>query len=370
MTRRQRMYAAIGHREGDRVPKGEIDIAPPLVARLLGKPKAAYLPECVPFEDAVQVRKLLRMDLACVVLNTPASVNVGVDERGRELVRDYLGNVRVCDTSGVLAACIRDPAIMDSKGISTYEFPCVDGVSGASICAWSGKTDFFIFALISGVFETARYLCGLENFCIWSRTCTESLQDLLQKAAVFQSELARKAIMAGAHAVLVSEDFANNKATFFSPSTLRAIVFPAINEMVTRIKQEDVPVFVHSDGNVNEVLPDIVRCGFDGLQSLQPSAGMSLDHVKREYGDRLCLMGNIDLDHVLPFGTREEVCQAVKEAIEIAAPGGGYILSTCNALTQDIPPENAVAMYEAGDVFGINHEFGSIFVEKRGRCNA
>ncbi len=196
MTRRQRVYDAIGHREADRVPKGEIDIAPQLVATLLGKPKGAYLPEGVPFEDAVQVRKLLRMDLACVVLNTPASVNVGVDDRGRELVRDYLGNVRVCDGTGMLAACIRDPAITDSKGISSYEFPCVDGVSGASIRAWSEKTDFFVFALISGVFETARYLCGLENFCIWSRTCTGSLQDLLQKAAVFQSELAREAIAA------------------------------------------------------------------------------------------------------------------------------------------------------------------------------
>ena len=346
MTKRERVRTAIDHREADRVPKGEIDIAPKLIARLLGKAEKAYPPTSVPLDDAVRAREMLDMDLACVTLNAPASVSIGFDEEGRRLTRDCWGNVRVCNEGGIFSSYIREPVIANSEHLTSYAFPPMDDFCGADIRAWREETDFFIFALISGVFEMGRYLCGLENFCIWSCTCPDAVQDLLQKAAGFQSKLARKAVTAGADAVLVSEDFADNRATLFSPAALRALVFPAIARMVARIKQEAVPVFVHSDGNVNDVLPDIVQCGFDGLHSLQPSAGMSLAHAKREYGDRLCLMGNVDLDHVLPSAKPEEVRQAVREAIDMAAPGGGYILSTCNVLTQDVPPENALAMYE------------------------
>jgi uroporphyrinogen decarboxylase len=113
-----------------------------------------------------------------------------------------------------------------------------------------------------------------------------------------------------------------------------------------------VPVFFHSDGNLNAVLDDIVACGYDGLHSLQPSANMDIARIKAQYGHKLCLMGNIDLNYVLTFGTPEEVEQVVKETIRVAAPGGGYILSTCNTLIRAIPPANALAMYRAGDKWG------------------
>ena len=164
--------------------------------------------------------------------------------------------------------------------------------------------------------------------------------------------LQKKAIACGAHGILVSDDMAYNTGTLLSPAMLRKLFFPALKTLAARIKAEGALVFLHCDGNITEILQDIVDCGFDGLHALQPSAGMSLQAVKQDYGDRLCLMGNIDLDYTLPFGSPEEVRQAVKKAIESAAPGGGYILSTCNILTQDIPAINALAMYEAAEEYG------------------
>ena len=107
------------------------------------------------------------------------------------------------------------------------------------------------------------------------------------------------------------------------------------------------------DGDLNSVMEDIVACGYDGLQSLQPSANMDIADIKARYGDRLCLMGNIGINYVLPFGTPQEVKQVVRETIEVAAPGGGFILSTCNTLIRAIPPENALAMYRAADEYGV-----------------
>ena len=352
MTSRQRVYTAIKHSEPDKVPRGEIEIAPQLVARLLGRPENQYLSRGIPFEDALQVREMLRMDLVCVEMDLPKPIVTGVDSDGKELIRDIWGNIRVCDKERIFAPYVVEPVMSGVEHLSDYEFPDIETFSAARARLWKNKTDYFVFVLLGGVFETARLLCGLEELCYCIYSNLREVQDFLLRVAAFQAEVAEKAATAGADAILISDDFANNKATLLSPDMMSELVFPALKELVNSIKQKELFVFLHCDGNINEVLPDIVDCGFDGLQALQPSAGMSLAHVKRHYGDRLCLMGNIDLDYILPFGRKDEVEQAVKEAIEAGAPGGGYILSTCNILTQDIPVENVHAMYGAAEKYG------------------
>ncbi len=101
------------------------------------------------------------------------------------------------------------------------------------------------------------------------------------------------------------------------------------------------------DGNLCCELQKIALCGFDGLQSIQPSAGMDIAKIKREYGDRWCLWGNIDLDYIMCFATPSEVKKAVRRAIAAAGDGGGFILSTCNSMVEAIPPANVFAMMEA-----------------------
>jgi uroporphyrinogen decarboxylase len=109
---------------------------------------------------------------------------------------------------------------------------------------------------------------------------------------------------------------------------------------------------MHTDGNINACLGLIADCGFDGIQSLQPSAGMDIAKVKKEFGGRLCLMGNIDLDRIMTLATPEEVAETVKRTMDIAAPGGGFILSTCNILIDAVKPENALAMYRTAEEYG------------------
>ncbi|MFX0181385.1 MAG: uroporphyrinogen decarboxylase family protein, partial [Candidatus Hodarchaeota archaeon] len=70
--------------------------------------------------------------------------------------------------------------------------------------------------------------------------------------------------------------------------------------------------------------------GFDGLHSLEPTAGVDLALIKRKVGNNLCLLGNIDVAHVLTYGNKQEVYDAVKYAIKTAGPGGGFIVSAAN----------------------------------------
>ncbi len=103
----------------------------------------------------------------------------------------------------------------------------------------------------------------------------------------------------------------------------------------------------NSDGNLYSLLDMIVSAGPDGINPIEPVAGMELKKVKELVGDRVCLSGNIDCGHLLPHGTPDEVDQAVRQAIADAGPGGGYIVSSFNSIHSSCNPQNLVAMVEA-----------------------
>jgi uroporphyrinogen decarboxylase len=84
------------------------------------------------------------------------------------------------------------------------------------------------------------------------------------------------------------------------------------------------------------------------VHPLQRTAGMDIARMKREYGDRFCIIGNIDSSGVLPYGSPQEVRAQVREAIEAGAPGGGYVLASDHSLHDGIPIENILAMFDEG----------------------
>ena len=117
-------------------------------------------------------------------------------------------------------------------------------------------------------------------------------------------------------------------------------------EVVGKLKK-----FLHTDGHIHPLLDFVVNCGFDGLQSLEPTAGVDLALVKKKVGDKICLMGNIDVSHDLVYGTKEEVYNAVEYAIKTAGPGGGFMISPAN-MHPGVKVQNLKWMVEA------THEYG------------
>lgn len=111
------------------------------------------------------------------------------------------------------------------------------------------------------------------------------------------------------------------------------------------------PWIFHSDGNILPILDGILTLGMDGIHSIQPSA-MDINEVKRKYGEKICIIGNIDLDYTLTQGTPEEVDQEVKERINYVGRNGGYIISSANSLTEYCKTENVWAMAEAIKKYG------------------
>jgi len=101
------------------------------------------------------------------------------------------------------------------------------------------------------------------------------------------------------------------------------------------------------------LLDMIVSAGPNGINPIEPVAGMTLAQVKKLVGNKVCVTGNIDCGQLLPHGTPAQVRAVVRQAIAEAAPGGGYILTSSNSIHSSCDPQNFIAMVRACHEFGV-----------------
>lgn len=138
----------------------------------------------------------------------------------------------------------------------------------------------------------------------------------------------------------LTDDLACNTGPLFSPGVFKEFFLPYLVRVVKAIHK---PWILHSDGNLEALLPQLLPLGFQGLHPIDPS-GMDIVEMKQKYGDKICLLGNIDLRHTLTRGTLRDVKQEVKNRIARVAPGGRYIITSANSLTNYCKPQNVLAM--------------------------
>jgi uroporphyrinogen decarboxylase len=123
--------------------------------------------------------------------------------------------------------------------------------------------------------------------------------------------------------------------------------------MAEMAHEAGLKVFLHTDGGVRPLIPELIELGIDILNPIQPgAAGMEPRGLKRDFGDRLCFHAAVDTQHVLPFGTKAEVIAEVQEKIRVLGEGGGYILAPVHTVEPDVPIENLLAVYETAREYG------------------
>lgn len=112
--------------------------------------------------------------------------------------------------------------------------------------------------------------------------------------------------------------------------------------------------YQHSCGSVPRLIESFIRSGIDILNPVQTSAaGMDAEYLKRTFGDRITFWGGgVDTQHVLSFGTPEEVSEDVKKRLRIFGPGGGFIWAAIHNIQYDVPPDNILAALNTVREFG------------------
>lgn len=153
--------------------------------------------------------------------------------------------------------------------------------------------------------------------------------------------------------VSTGDDLGHSTAPYMSRDDFRALILPFYADLVQTIKSRwpHLRFYLHSHGQITDFVPDLVACGVDVLNPVLPLDHMEPVPLKRNYGDSLCFHGAVDIEHIVPFGTVEQVRDHVKQVIDIMAPGGGYWFKA-QAISPVMPPENVIAAYETALKYG------------------
>ncbi|MBA7696902.1 hypothetical protein ES703_105556 [subsurface metagenome] len=159
-------------------------------------------------------------------------------------------------------------------------------------------------------------------------------------------EVIKRLAEAGVDIVFYGDDLAYKERTFFSLNQFREFILPCHKKIFQLCKKKGMIVVLHSDGKIDQYLPDLVDAGLNGIQALEATAGVDLAGLKENLGDRLCFLGGLDSSGVLCFGTPKDVEENVKKCIKAAGYGGGYFVGPSHDIL-NMPWENVLAMRAA-----------------------
>lgn len=193
---------------------------------------------------------------------------------------------------------------------------------------------------------------GMQNLLMDYLLQPKLAHELGKLSTDFDMAAIGMAIEAGADVIFMSGDLAGEDTTIMSPEHYREYIKPYHERIVEYVHQKGARIVKHSDGNIWPILDDLIEAGFDGVHPIQPQC-MDIGEVKRYVAGRICILGNIDCRNLLVFGSESEVRESVKETIEKAAPGGGYIISSSNSIHPGCKAENYIAMVEAAREYGV-----------------
>ena len=301
MNSRERVIATVRHEKTDRVPRGEILIDDSVVESFLQRRGVA-------FEQRLDFVTALGLDLICL---TPSF------------------------SFQSEAAALPEPSQADWRDLDN----------------WVSRTDRFVFVMVDGIFGWGVRLWGFQKFMVTLARQDSSLTDFFRAVEALNRALVRQAKDRGAMGVLLADDIAYQQGLIINPELLRRHILPSIARQVRSFKEAMVlPVFFHSDGNLNDIMDDLAETGLDGLQCIESAAGMDLAVVKECYGDRLCLWGNLDPTYLTSSRTHGEVFQHVRSIIRAAGNEGGFIFGTSSGLFRGVKPENLAWVFEALNV--------------------
>jgi methanogenic corrinoid protein MtbC1 len=206
--------------------------------------------------------------------------------------------------------------------------------------------------LLGKIYTTAWMYMGAETFFNALETDEALAGAIINKIGEIQYEtFLRVTEHPCVGACLNPDDIAFNTGLLVHPKYLRKYVFPWYKKMGKICREKGIGFIFHSDGDCTEAMEDLIDCGFHGFNPIQPNA-MDIVEVKRRWGRKLCLIGNINLDSTLTLGTPEDVRAEVYERIRTIAPGGGYMVSSSNSITDYVPVANMRALLDATYEFG------------------
>lgn len=237
--------------------------------------------------------------------------------------------------------------------IESFPYPNVEGWSDDHMAAQveeAHREGRNTTCWVGHIYETAWQIRGYEQFLEDMILRPEWCEYILDRITDRNVTIACAAARAGADKLQTGDDVANQNSLMFRPEQWRRFMktrWARVYEAARAIKP-DIEIWYHSDGNVTDVIPELIEIGVTILNPVQPEC-MDPVAVQREFGDHLVLDGTIGTQSTMPWGSPEEVRSTIRERIETCGQNGALILSPTHVLEPEVPIDNIRAFIdEAG----------------------
>jgi len=199
--------------------------------------------------------------------------------------------------------------------------------------------------------KPAMYLRGAENIFADLAANQEIIEAMFRNIRTFYLAYLEKILCTAKgkiDIVLSGDDFGAQNGLLLSANMWRKFIKPGFADYVTLIKRHKARAMHHTCGSVVDIIPDMIECGLDILQSIQPEAnGMSLANLKRMFGKSICFQGGVSIQKTMPYGSRDDIRHEVKSIADVARQDGGYIFCTSHNIQADTTVENIVTLMKA-----------------------
>jgi methylmalonyl-CoA mutase cobalamin-binding domain/chain len=352
----QRLLAAFKRKRVDRVPNFDVLIEDQHVEKLLGRHAGNTLsyggdpakgvsegegarPMKAP--DYIDVCKIIGQDAIIVeAIWTPfkkrrpdGGVGGLIADRSIKCRADFEKNV-----------VLPDDADIEAKMVFVREYRQALDRSGTRIG----------FCVLFGAFFQTLYefVIGLEDTMKMVYEDREFIDHLLDLSATWCAKFCAAAVKNGVDFIWTADDVAFKTGLFLPPEVMREMWLPKLQRIHQPALAAGKPVMFHSDGNVDELVPMLLEAGVDCLNPMDPY-GVDYRAIKRKYGDKLCLSGNIDIEFPLAHGTPADVEKDVKAHMEALMAGGGYVCGSSHSIVNYIPHDNYISMLNAIHKYGV-----------------
>jgi len=361
MNMRDRVLTTLDHREPDMVPLTEFAIDPPHMEALTGLKlegqtslqtpvSADRKDEMANIDMTYRCYKRLGFELIPVELSAPDGWQAAKNPDGT--MTDEWGRIlrytSVTRTWSPFRSIFHTPEDFDKFPLPDPDAP--GRLFGIEQMKKLVKDDFAFGAFIRDPFAHVWEMFTPDNFVRWLYEKPQLIRKAIEKLADFNVKITRRLREVQVDLVISGGDYSEKNGPMVSPRFFREVIFPNLRRQAEEVHRLGVKFIKHSDGNLNPLLPDLAQI-VDGLHSLDPTAGMDIGAIKSQYGEKLILFGNVSVDN-LCRKSRDEIVQETKECLRLAAPGGGYILSSSNSWFADAKLENCLAMVETARKYG------------------
>ena len=316
MNSKQRVSAAIDHKEADRIP---------LNIWMFREDTSKMVTEKYGSLDAFYDR--YNIDIHMEITPPPCLTNL-----------DYLEENMIMEPEDIKPGHWMDP---DDPRI--YE-----GIS--RLISKYGK-DKSIFVHIWGVLESVYGFCGIERTLMLMAQDPDFAKSLFEKAADFSKRVVMNLLEFDIDIIHITGDVGSNSSMLFSPVMWRTLIMPFDREIIRPAIEQKIPVSLHSCGYCMPVIQDWIDMGIKLIHPIQESAGMDLYEVKDRYGAQITINGGLDIRDLSRMKI-SEVDDYVKKRVEYLKKGGGFIFNTSHTVQTDTSLEVLERAYDAAMEYG------------------